>query len=222
MKEQKIYLMHHKMPLLIFSGNLARLLNVKISMYKSLFFLSFLLIALLFNFTIKEREESFAIKGTIYITSEHCGGAKPSDGLLETLKTPRPCEDKTIYVRRGTHNSTSLPVIAEAVSDSKGEFKLNLPVGTYCIVGEEKKDDVYFNQMVESYSKKTNYYTAINIGCLKKWLRTPDVVFKVVGKKNQSVSFTYHQECPWYIPCAIYHGPGIPSANPVNTDQPSY
>ena len=38
---------------------------------------------------------------TVYMTSDYCGGANPSDEILDDLKTPRLLKSKSIFIKVG-------------------------------------------------------------------------------------------------------------------------
>jgi hypothetical protein len=100
----------------------------------------------------------------VYITSteSYCGGARPSDEILQDVQTPKPYAFKTFYIRKGAQNSKGKAI--KVVTDSAGCFSIKLKPGKYCLL--------YPTQLKEpDYSKykSTQVRSTQGKACLKAW-----------------------------------------------------
>lgn len=146
------------------------------------------------------------VKGTVTFTQAYCGGAAPSQKLLDDLRTPRPLSGKKIYLRKGKMNQPSGPIVAEAITDEDGHFTFHLPNGSYYIVSDDKKDLTRYNQILETFSKTSDNYSAVDKSCLDKWINTPDLLFEVKDK-DTTIHVSYFIPCSWNsTPCVNYTG----------------
>lgn len=151
----------------------------------------------------------FNVSGKIEKTGAYCGGAKPTQEIIEQLQTPKPVANTTFYIRNDSVNDIDKPVYLEFTTDSLGNFSIQLPKGKYSIVNAEKKNAVYSDELKKKYQKETENYGKIDLECIREWLKTPDGVLNIAGDvKNFSIIYSGH--CPWYIPCVSYKGPYPP------------
>lgn len=164
-----------------------------------------------------KREQEALYEVTIHVTqtSSYCGGAPPSDQMLEDLRTPGPLPNKKIYIRRGKFKDIDRPVIQELSSNQNGVVQTQLPAGEYSIVFSDKKDRSIFNELVEKYGDRTEQYEAINEECLKKHFKRPALTFTIGTKTASEIEVNDHKKCPRNsVPCAGYTGSVPPAAPP--------
>jgi hypothetical protein len=144
--------------------------------------------------------KKYSVKIKATTTSNYCGGAAPSDDMVEKLKTPRGINGTTFYIISGSANKANRKIIDSFITDDLGEANIKLRAGTFAIITSEQK---------ASFKNKTNddYQTWDNACLLKRW-QTPQVIFKSAAKKN--ISFNIEKPCQWSMPCGKYTGP-LPS-----------
>jgi hypothetical protein len=140
------------------------------------------------------------VKGTITTTSSYCGGARPSEEMIEELQKPKPANRKTIYIKYGSKNSSSTKVIRKIVTNELGQFEVKL-----------KKGFVY--QFVDDWKSKpfkvpkNTEFVIWDIACFKKRYATPDFVLDLKKNKTGFVEVNYHQPCFYNPYCGNYSGP---------------
>lgn len=138
----------------------------------------------------------------------YCGGARPTDQMLEEIQSAKPFADKAIYVRLGAENDLSKKVVATAKTGADGKVILSLPLGTYSLVDDSRKDDVRYKALLKQFETPPMYYGPMDKGCLATWLSTPDLTFTVAAGANNVFQVNYSDKCSWQsIPCAQYNGP---------------
>lgn len=144
-------------------------------------------------------------------TSSYCGGAAPSDELINELNTPVPYANKKLYLKKGSVNTLESKMIKEVVSDSLGRIRLSLIPGKYFLVEEEKKDRKYYDYVMKTYAEQTKEEGPVDKECFDKWFATPELII-TAGSKGSSVSkLNIHHECKWSgKPCIPYFGPVPP------------
>lgn len=171
------------------------------------------------NSSGKEESDS-NIKSVVWInlttTASYCGGAAPTDEIIQDLQTPKKLTQTTIYIREGETNSWSQPIIAKGISDENGVVSVELKDGTYCVVFENKAEKSAYDNLIKLYGEKTPYRDAVDVECLKTFMEQPEAVFTVKnGKTESAVIINQHQPCSWHsVPCSGYHGPLPPMAAP--------
>lgn len=156
--------------------------------------------------TLKHRGRRRIITGRIVETRQWCGGANPSDEILEMLRKEAPVANKTFYARGGSMNSAKQAVLLQFTTDTQGNFKISLPPGDYCIVEESKKDESGMPDVSKLNEKlpESQKYQLASPNCLQKWWRTCDYNLKV-GKQNlKDVVIRFQRTCN---PPCILGGP---------------
>lgn len=81
---------------------------------------------------------STVVSGTIENNSNYCGGAAPSEELLQELLTYQPSANQTFYVRQGTVAAPFSGVYLQFTTDANGNYSISLPDGNYTVVCQEK------------------------------------------------------------------------------------
>lgn len=141
-------------------------------------------------------------------TGSYCGGAAPPQAMLDELATPKPLSGVQFYIRKGTTNKTSDPVIADGTTLASGIISLDLEEGDYFLVFINKVSDRYYNEIYEKFKNGDANHAIIDKACLDKWLSTPDLAFTVKNDAANIFMLNVNEPCPWNeIPCAEYRGP---------------
>ena len=145
----------------------------------------------------------------VWETSQYCGGARPTDEMLNAIQTPKPLAGQLCFIRKNETNSTSSTPIASATSDANGKINVTLASGTYCVVFPNKVDSAAYKMYLTKFGEATSNYSAIDKKCLDKWFQTPEHVFSISDPKQPfQTEFTIHRSCSWNtIPCVDYSGP---------------
>lgn len=141
------------------------------------------------------------ISGTVTETHQYCGGANPSEEILEAVRRPRPVANYELYVRAGSANALANPVLLKFSTDASGNFQIALPEGDYCIIEAGKKDALKVPDFTEENRKlaKTDPtaipYSLTGPKCLTEWWQTCDKALRV-GKENQTgVRIEFQRGC---------------------------
>ena len=131
------------------------------------------------------------VSGRVVQTSEYCGGAAPTEEMLESLRKEKPFPHKELFIRAGTLNKYSRPIVQKFTSDAEGSFKIALPPGDYCVVDASKKDELKIPATAKGNPKEGESRAA----CLQKWYRACDKTL-TVGKQNlKGVVIKFHHPC---------------------------
>jgi hypothetical protein len=141
-------------------------------------------------------------------SSTYCGGARPTEEVLEWHRQEKPLQGQTIYIRQGKTNDLSSKIIAQYTSDENGLIRAKLAPGEYIFIHDEKKDSTYFNSLLNTYSKDTQDRKKINKTCLEDWLQEPLMTFEIKKGSNNDLHYNFTRRCSWNnIPCSQYTGP---------------
>lgn len=155
----------------------------------------------------RHRKKTFKLSGKITYTSDYCGGPPPSSIILDRLAIPSPYLGKTFYIRAGERNNLSSPILCTFVTDSLGNYSIELPQGNYCIIDEFRKDTSFMTDIykVDPY----NYIHVENSECLKEWFNSCFYGFAISNHNITNVNFNIHRICfrPEGVPCISYNGP---------------
>jgi hypothetical protein len=141
-------------------------------------------------------------------TSAYCGGARPTEEMLQALSKQIPIVGKKIFIRKGETNDLRQVIFANTMSDTSGKAIFMLPPGKYSIVDERKADSAYYKSLVKNYSSGTGSFSPIDLKCLSEWLKQPDLIIEVKRGAANDFNINYHRPCEWSsVPCAQYTGP---------------
>jgi hypothetical protein len=145
------------------------------------------------------------ISGTVVQTSDYCGGIAPPEEMRESLRKEKPYPRKELFVRGGTINKYSQPVLERFVSDEEGRFKISLPPGVYCVIEATKKDELKLPATTKG-NRPADQSSTTDKDCLEKWYHTCDNTLKI-GKQNlKGVVIKFHHTCN---PPCVTGGPPI-------------
>ena len=156
--------------------------------------------------SVPDQKIKFKISGTVNVTTPYCGGAAPSEEIMENSRKPQPYNAKVFYVRKGNINSMKAEIILSFTTNTKGEFVIELPEGTYSII--QKEQTVAFK--MKDY--KMDKFHIAEESCLKEWWGKPYHVLDIKDKNIEGLIFTFHRQCfvTSDIPCIRYIGPMPP------------
>lgn len=181
---------------------------------KSSFALGILMLGLGFTIATSLQKTNkpriFKVSGKIVRTGSYCGGAAPTQEIMDEINTPKPCARQKLYVRRGKMNDLTGKIILVFTSDSVGNFSFSLPSGVYSIVNEKKKDRKFVKSILKQYTAESKNYQATDKKCLDEWLKTPDATLEIKEGSVNDFVITFHDECKWHVPCTEYKGPFRP------------
>ncbi len=151
----------------------------------------------------KNKCDLIKVSGTITKSGTYCGGMRPSDDVLESIRMTRPYSGFTIYVRRGEHNDVNSPIIDSTITDENGAFQLSLPKGTYVLISSIQKDKSILTQIEQNQNIEIS-----NSECLNNWWNNG---LQKIDSNQTTHSFSIHytKKCflPEGIPCLQYTGP---------------
>jgi hypothetical protein len=130
-------------------------------------------------------------------TSSFCGGAQPTEEIMERMRAPRPINETKFYIIKGAINKSNRKIIDSFTTSPLGEANIRLLAGTFSII--EAKQILSFTPLKDSQHQTWN-----NECLLEKW-QTPLITFK--AKRNKLISFNIHKPCSFSMPCGKYTGP---------------
>lgn len=152
------------------------------------------------------REDTLNVEITVTQTASYCGGARPSEEILQELNSPTPSANTKVFIGRGAEN-TGHGFILETATDVDGKVRVELPSGDYYLVFETKTIENK-TKLLGAFREETAYYSAMDVDCLEIWFKQPDFFFSVEKNKSKSVVVNKHIPCSWSaIPCVDYRGP---------------
>lgn len=169
--------------------------------------LSFLIIQLFIGFPVEEKTTKQTVSGTITTAGSYCGGAAPTDEMLRKVQAVRPMSGFTIYVKKGTENNVSSPIIDSTNTDGNGNYSLSLEPGSYILLQKNQLD----KDVLEQYKEPTKWMRA-DKGCLLRWWEKGLATITVENSAIDSLNFHFQKRCfvPSNIPCLTYTGPYPP------------
>ena len=171
-------------------------------MRKTCWLLGFVLLLttqIVFGQKSKRNKGIITVVGMATSTADYCGGAAPSEDMLESLRRPAPLNNKVILVKYGLSNNEKSRVVKRIVTNAKGEFSVTLKKGYDYIFVEEWKGMPYKLPADTEWIKW-------DATCYKKWYETPDFTLKK-NKTLKLVSINFHKYCFYNPYCGEYSGP---------------
>jgi hypothetical protein len=152
----------------------------------------------------KKVKPKYTVTGSIMETRSYCGGAEPSPELLAICNTPHGISMGKLYVKKGSFNKERADILDSICADKNGNFSINLPSGTYCLVEDWKAIpfDLPLNSEIQT----------VDSLCYRNSYDACDYQLTVSDKNIDSVKVVFHRTCAWNKPCIQYHGPLPPAA----------
>jgi hypothetical protein len=143
-----------------------------------------------------------AVSGKVVETGDYCGGAAPTEQMLEWLRKEKLVPRKELFVRAGTANRSS-PIVLKFATDAEGNFRISLPPGDYCIIEESKKEP----PKAPKASKGAWNGADSQPTCLQKWYGTCDKTLTVGQQDLKDVLIKFHRAC--HPPCTTGGPPPV-------------
>jgi len=85
-------------------------------------------------------DNMMSITGEILQTRDYCGGAAPSDELIEELRTPSPLAGLTLSFKKGSVNTMDVEISHQVTTDENGKFSIRIPSGVYTVLLPSQTD----------------------------------------------------------------------------------
>jgi hypothetical protein len=122
-------------------------------------------------------------------TTPYCGGANPSEEILEEAQQKKIPYGEKFYIIKGSCNVAGRKIVDSLMMDASGKGFSMLKPGCYSIINDfgHNKIDV-----------DTSLY---DMDCLEKLWKTPLFKFEVIKGKSESFSFNIDEPCPYNKPC---------------------
>lgn len=158
----------------------------------------------------KKSGEVFMVTGKVTQSSSYCGGARPTDEILNNITAPRPMVGTTYYVRKGTTNDVTQKIVMTFSTGTDGSFSFKLPPGEYIIIEANRLDSTYVKSIAKKYEKPTASYTEAKKECLHEWLKGGLFQFKIVDAPVSNIEWNINHSCWTDDPCVHYTGPYPP------------
>lgn len=151
------------------------------------------------------------VSGSITYTTSHCGGARPTEQMMQNHRTQRPNEGAVLYVKSGTVNNIKTAPIDSVKADKDGNFSIKLPAGDYILVDKRRADSQFFQKMLKEHGEETDYWSPVDVKCLKEFCTKPIMKFTVASVDLKLDNINIHRPCNWKaLPCMVYKGPFPP------------
>lgn len=125
------------------------------------------------------------VKGTIMHTRTYCGGAAPSEDMIDKMKKEIPFANHNFVVKKTTTDVNSAPIFKDFTTDEKGNFSISLPKGNYSVFIQEKTQD-YEKGIMAQFGRSEN---------CKTWKNTADFTLNVSKKIKSVQTFKMHLTC---------------------------
>lgn len=150
-------------------------------------------------------QKEYQISGNVTVTNSYCGGAPPSNEMLQKITAPKSYVGKKFHVRLGEINTSNTPLLKSFTVDENGNFSIQLPAGKYAIIQDEQA-----SPMEAKALKRENI--KVDELCLKKWWEKPYYILEVKNEAITNLKFEFHKRCfiNSDIPCLQYTGPMPP------------
>lgn len=155
-------------------------------------------------------QKKYEMTGFATQSNSYCGGARPTDDVLREITSPKPLANTEFYIREGKENDIKKKIILSFKTDEEGKFLFKLSPGDYIIIGENRKDKKYYNQVLEKHKTASSSYTAMDTICLNNWLKGGLYQLTITDKKLENISWNIHTGCFFSAPCVQYTGPYPP------------
>jgi hypothetical protein len=157
----------------------------------------------------KGNSSSTTIELFITSTSQYCGGAQPSQDMLDMLAKPEPMENKVLFVRKNTNDLRS-KILYTITTNVHGRASLKLPPGKYSFVDASKRDIPLYDSLIAEHKEAKNQAGPIDPKCLLEHMTKSDfevIIPKTRKKRVMKVGYNYFHSCNWAgVPCAEFRG----------------
>jgi len=145
-----------------------------------------------------KNSRKFLVTGSIMQTTSYCGGAQPTQKILDSFNTPKGIPFGKLFVKSGAKNIEGAPVIERINADANGNFSVYLPEGKYCFVEEWKIKP--FKLPLNNVNHK------VDSTCFRNLYDSPDFSLNITNKNIHHLEIILHRTCPDKQPCVSFHG----------------
>jgi len=129
------------------------------------------------NKTTSNDDSNLDASLTIFMSQNYCGGAAPSEEIIESLRKPKLMPNKDLYlVKSGSQIASAIKVR----TDEKSSLNINLSAGDY---------QLFFPEKITSKSSRPIYEKVC-----KQWKETPNGTFSI-SKEKTSQEITITKTC---------------------------
>lgn len=151
----------------------------------------------------KAGSRDLILSGKVTFTTPYCGGARPSDEMLQEYNRPKPYAGKVLFAER--LGPLVVPPVRIVTNDT-GYFSVSLSPGDYVLLQEEQLDTLNVAEL------KKPGMVEVDTVCLKKWKHTPLASVSLRQQNIDSITINFPHPCfiSGDIPCRHYVGPMPP------------
>ena len=169
-------------------------------------FLTYLIIGFLASNPTVEKKISQTISGTITTSGSYCGGAAPSEEMLQSVQVTRPMSGFMIYIKKGAKNKLLSCIVDSTCTDSSGNYSFDLSPGKYVLLQKNQLNKDVF----EKY--KQSKWTQVDLECMQMWWEKGLTSITVDSESINNLNFHFQKRCfiPLSVPCLRYTGPYPP------------
>jgi hypothetical protein len=146
----------------------------------------------------RKGKQRFLVTGSIMETVSYCGGAQPTQRILDSLNKPKGIPFGKLFVKQGLKNIEGAKIIRRITADANGNFSVYLPAGKYCLVEEWKSKPF---KLPLKDAKHT-----IDSSCYRNLYNTGDFTLEIKNKAIHHARFVFHRTCSYNQPCITFHG----------------
>jgi len=154
----------------------------------------------------KKVKPKFMVAGSVMQTVSYCGGAKPTQEILDSCNTPKGIPFAKLFVKWGLVNTEGASIIRSISTDAHGNFSTYLPPGNYCLVEKWKTKPFHL--------PANNVNQTIDSACFRNLYSSADFVLKIKDKNIRDVKIIFHRTCSFNQPCITFHGSLPPKQMP--------
>lgn len=122
-------------------------------------------------------------------TDSYCGGANPSQEMLDEIKKKKIPVGEKFYVIKGSCNTSNRKILSTLAFDSNGKLKLSMAPGCYSIINEAG-----LNRPAADTSQ-------FDMNCILEEWKKPLFSFEVHKGKSETFSHNIEEVCPFNLPC---------------------
>lgn len=146
--------------------------------------------------------KTYKVTGQVMYTKAYCGGAAPSEEMLEQYRTPMPLADLKLHVRKGSSNTLGQSPVQTVQTDGEGRFTFTLPPGEYCLITDDRLKKPDPNSFKPGAQQ-------IDIACSDAWIVKCDHTFVIKDADLKDIALNFHRRCflQTFNPCVHYDGP---------------
>ena len=149
---------------------------------------------------VSKKNTLHTVSGKVTQKKLYCGGARPTEKMLEDLKKPIPYPNKSFYIKKIADDYTNQKILLNFTSNNLGEFMFQLKPGSYAVFLDEQINKVDFSILKNQ---------TLDEKCYDGWLKKPYATVEVKNENINYLEFNIAKKCfiTKDIPCLRYTGP---------------